>query len=287
MSHPVVPLSKLVAEAQKLPCAPSLLPKLLKLLDDSDATSEQIESLIKLDSGLAAAMLRLANSAYFNNSTPCDSFNDAIVRLGFREIYRLATTKIAAGWLSLPAKGYGWEPGDLYRHSLTVAVAADLLARETGAAVPELAYTAGLLHDVGKLALAFVCTDNFEDVRALQARDHCAWREAELALLGYDHTDVGGALLKAWSFPDNLVQVVQFATRPSLADAEHRALVTHVHAGKHLALCLGTGVGEDGYHTEIDEDLMAEHGITPEMLEELLPAVLNGSMKLLAGEARV
>jgi putative nucleotidyltransferase with HDIG domain len=286
MSHPVVPLAQLVDQAKKLPCAPSLLPKLLKLLDEPDATADQIEQLIKLDSGLATAMLRLANSAYFNNSTPCDSFNDAIVRLGFREIYRLATTKIAAGWLNLPAKGYGWEPGDLYRHSLTVAVGADLLARETSVAVPELAYTAGLLHDVGKLALAYVCAENFEDVRELQAKDRCAWREAEHRLLGYDHADVGGALLKAWSFPENLVQVVQFASRPGLADAEYRGLVTHVHAAKHLALCLGTGVGEDGYHTEIDEDLMAEHGITPDMLESLLPAVLEGSMKLLAGEAK-
>jgi putative nucleotidyltransferase with HDIG domain len=287
MSHPVIPLRELVEAAKKLPCAPALLPKLLKLLDDPDATSDQIESLIKLDSGLAAAMLRLANSAYFNNSTPCDSFNDAIVRLGFREIYRLATTKIASGWLMLPAKGYGWEVGDLYRHSLTVAVGADLLARETSSEVPELAYTAGLLHDVGKLALAFVCTDNFDDVRELQAREKCAWRVAENRLLGYDHSDVGGALLQAWSFPDNLIQVVKYVCRPGLADAEYRGLVTHVHAAKHMALCLGTGVGEDGYHTEIDEDLMAEHGITPEMLEHLLPAVLEGSMRLLAGEAKV
>ena len=285
MSHPVIPLSQLVERARTLPCAPWLLPKLLKQLEEPDSSAGDIEALIKLDSSLASATLQLANSAYFKKSRPCDSFSDAVVLLGFREIYRLATTKIASRWLTNPTQGYGWEPGDLYRHSLTVAVSADLLAKATGLANAELAYTAGLLHDVGKLALAFVCADNFEDVRELQAREQCAWREAEHRLLGYDHTDVASELLQKWSFPANLVQVVRFYSRPRLADEEHRALVTHIHAAKHLALCLGTGVGEEGFHTEIDEPLLREQGIAPDLLESLLPKVLATSEKLL-GVAR-
>jgi len=281
MSHPVIPLPQLVERAKTLPCAPWLLPKLLKQLDDPDSTAEDIEALIKLDSSLASATLQLANSAYFKKSTPCDSFSDAVVLLGFREIYRLATTKIASRWLTNPAKGYGWEPGDLYRHSLTVAVGADLLAKVTGLANPELAYTSGLLHDVGKLAIAFVCADNFEEVRELQSREQCAWRLAEHKLLGYDHTDVASELLKTWNFPANLVQVVQFYSRPGLAEEEHRALVIHVHAAKHLALCLGTGVGEDGFYTEVDEAALRAHNITPDLLESLLPNVLAVTERLL------
>lgn len=284
MNPVVIPLPQLVARALKLPCAPSLLPRLLKLLDDPDATADQVEALIKLDSSLAAATLRLANSAYFNNAAHCDSFNEAIVRLGFREIYRLATTMVASRWLTNATKGYGWEPGDLYRHSLTVAVAADLLARKTNLVNAELAYTSGLLHDVGKLALAFVSADNFEAVRQLQATESCAWREAEHRLFGYDHTDVAGELLHSWSFPDNLVQVVRFYPRPRLADAEHRDLVTVIHAAKHMALCIGTGVGEDGFHTELDEALIQEQGVTPDLVDSLLPSVLDTTMKLL-GEA--
>jgi len=157
--------------------------------------------------------------------------------------------------LNNPAQGYGWEPGDLYRHSLTVAVGADLLAKKLGQVSPEIAYTAGLLHDVGKLALAYVCSASFEEIRRFQAERKCSWREAESALLGYDHTEVAGALLRVWSFPSNLIEVVSFYPRPRLAAAEHRALVTCVHAAKHLALCLGTGVGEDGFTTELDESI--------------------------------
>ena len=284
MSTKAIPLAQLVEEARRLPCAPWLLPKLVEQLNAQDTTADQIEALIKLDSGLASDTLRLANSAYFSGEMPCDSFTDAIVRLGFREIYRLATTKIASRWLTNPAQGYGWQPGDLYRHSLTVAVGAYLLAKKLGQVTPEIAYTAGLLHDVGKLALAYVCAARFEEIRQYQAEKKCPWREAESALLGYDHTEVAGALLRAWSFPANLIAVVSFYPRPRLAAAEHRALVTCVHAAKHLALCLGTGVGEDGFTTELDESILAEQGISPELLESLLPAVLAGSKKLLQNE---
>lgn len=274
-------LSEVVRKATALPSAPWLLPKLMEQLANPDAAADQVEALIRMDSGLASGTLRLANSAYFNSSIPCDTLNDAIVRLGFREMYRLATTKIASGWLSASVEGYGWEPGDLYRHSLTVAVAADLLARRTETIEPEIAYTAGLLHDVGKLALAYGCSDHFETIRQYQANEHCAWRIAEHQVLGYDHTDISRELLIAWKFPASLIEVVQFYPRPSLSMDEYRLLVTHVHAAKHMALCLGTGVGEDGFQSELDESALRVIGISPELTESLLPAVHEAAAKLL------
>jgi putative nucleotidyltransferase with HDIG domain len=281
MSKLAVPLDEVVKRAATLPAAPWLLPKLMQQLADTDSAADQVETLIRMDTGLASGTLRLANSAYFNNAMPCDSLSDAIVRLGFREIYRLATTKIASAWLSHPVDGYGWEPGDLYRHSLTTAVAADLLAKQTERIEPEIAYTAGLLHDVGKLALAFVCSEDFDDVRRRQAEGGAPWRVAEHEVFGYDHTDVAGSLLEKWTFPPSLIEVVRFYPRPRLADPEHRSLVTHVHAAKHIALCLGTGVGEEGFQSELDEEILRAEDITPEMTESILPAVLDISTNLL------
>lgn len=284
MKTDVVPLHLVCEIARNLPCAPWLLPRLMTQLAAPSTTAQEIESLIRLDAGLATETLRLANSAYFGTNAQCDSFTSAILRLGFREVYRLAATKIVSRWLKNEVKGYGWEPGDLYRHSLAVAVGADLLARKTKEVQPETAYTAGLLHDVGKLALAYVCAEQFEQVRVLQRSRGCTWREAEHELLGYDHTDVGGALLNMWSFPPNLVQVVCFYARPRLAASEHLDLVAHIHAAKHLAIMLGEGVGEEGFLTEIDEKLLKERGFTNAMLEELLPTVLAESRKLLEAE---
>ena len=276
-----VTLAEVVACAKTLPSAPWLLPKLMEQLADLDSAADQVEALIKVDAGLASGTLRLANSAYFRHGMKCESLSDAILRLGFREIYRLATTKLVAGWLNHKVDGYGWEPGDLYRHSLTAAVGADLLAKQTGRVTPEVAYTAGLLHDVGKLALAFACAEHFDKVRQLQANEQDSWRQAEQKIFGYDHTDVAAELVKEWGFPPSLIQVVRFYPRPAEAAADHRSLVAHVHAAKHMALCLGTGVGEEGFHSELDEPLLAEEGISAEIIESLLPAVLDISTKLL------
>ncbi|HVU32218.1 MAG TPA: HDOD domain-containing protein [Opitutaceae bacterium] len=284
MNTATVSLSEVVDRARSLPAAPWLLPKLMTLLADPDAAADQVEELIRMDSGLASGTLRLANSAYFNGAAPCESLTEAIVRLGFREVYRLATTTIAGGWLNKQVDGYGWEPGDLYRHSLTVAVAADLLAKQTQLVNAETAYTAGLLHDVGKLALAYACGGQFDRIRRVQYERENPWREAEHEVLGFDHTDVAGELLVTWKFPPSLVQVVRFYPQPRRADDEHRPLVTHVHAAKHIALCLGTGVGEEGFQSEIDEHALHEAGITPEITEALLPAVFDLSTKLLQGE---
>lgn len=274
-------LVETVSKDKALPTAPWLLPKLMDLLADPDSAADQVEALIKMDAGLASGTLRLANSAYFNNSMPCESLADGIVRLGFREIYRLATTQIASGWLTHSVKGYGWEPGDLYRHSLTVAVAADLLAKETGTVEPEIAYTAGLLHDIGKLALAYACSEHFGDVRRYQEETKCPWRLAEHHVFGYDHTDIAGSLLTEWKFPASLVEVGRFYPRPAEASPDHRLLVAHVHAAKHIALCIGIGVGEEGYQSELDEGCLRESGITPEKTEALLPEIVAAATRLL------
>lgn len=280
-SPPAPSQADVVKNAARLPAAPWLLPKLMAQLADAQSAADQVEALIRMDAGLATSTLRLANSAYFNNSAPCDSLQEAIVRLGFREMYRLATTNIASAWLSFEVQGYGWEPGDLYRHSLTVAVAGDLLARYTGRCEPEVAYTAGLLHDVGKLALAFTCHNHFEQIRAHQRTAGCPWRLAERSVLGYDHTDISGELLRSWDFPSSLIEVVRHYPQPRAADPAQRDLVVHVHAAKHLALCLGTGVGEEGYQSELDEIALHDGGIGPDLAETLLPEVHEVTQRLL------
>lgn len=285
MTDNVIPLQLVCEMARNLPCAPWLLPRLMQQLARPQTTAQEIENLIRLDAGLAAETLRLANSAVFAQARPCDTFTEAVIRLGFREIYRLATTKIVSRWLRNDVAGYGWEPGDLYRHSLTVAVAADLLAKRSKLVDAEIAYTGGLLHDVGKLALAYVCSDQFERIRQLQQQEQVPWRQAEHEMLGYDHTDVGGALLSTWGFPPSLVQVVCFYPRPARSAQEHRTLVGVVHAAKHLALTVGTGVGEEGYSTELDEVFLKAAGITNEECEKLLPLVIEGASRILAADA--
>ncbi len=279
-----LPLSLVCEMARSIPCSPWLLPPLMDLLSKPEkAEAHDVQAMIMKDPGLSTAVLRMANSAFFASSMQCETVADAVVRIGFKQLYRIAAGSLAGRWLAnQPVGAYGWEPGDLYKHSLCVAVASEALAKRVGHGVQtELAYTAGLLHDVGKLALAHACADQFEKIRLHQLEKGVPWRQAEHDLLGYDHTDVGGVLTEGWGYPVSLVEVACYYPRPRMAGSEQQPLVTLVHAGKHLATSMGYGVGEDGFSVELDEELLQRFGVTEELLEKVLPEIVTGTEKLL------
>lgn len=284
MSLPGVPaIDQVCKRAAALPCSPVLLPRLSKAVQSANASADELESIILLDPALASATLRLANSAFFGTgaSSECETVGEAIFRLGFREVYKVAVTTIGSRWLTYTLDGYGWEPGDFCRHSLCVAVAADLLAGQSGKVDRELAYTAGLIQDIGKLAIAYSCGEFFPGIREHQRANNCAWWQAEQAVLGYHQSEVGAKLLEIWRFPVNLSVPVKHADHTAGAPAECRTLLAHIHAARFIATCIGPGVAEDGFLMELDSDLLLAEGFSPEKLIAVQAEVLDVVGKLL------
>lgn len=269
-------------KATRLPCSPSLLPRLVAVLDKEDASIDDLESVICVDPALASSTLRLANSAYFAaGSSQVENLSEALMRLGQREVYRLAALSLASRWMSLKADGYRWEAGDFCRLSLVEAVAAEYLAEQTGRVDPKVAYTAGLVHEIGKLAVAYGCVAQFSDIRKIQAAQSIPWLNAEKLVLGFNHAEVGAELLKRWKFPASLIAVGTFNPPHATDPAEFLPLLTHVHAAKYLAVTIGAGVAEDGFLFELNAPLLIEWGFSPEMLEASIPDVLDRAGKLL------
>jgi HD-like signal output (HDOD) protein len=269
-------------QAQRLPCSPALMPRLVRVLEDVNSSSQDIEAIIMLDTALAGSTLRLANSAYYAaGGLRAESLHDAIIRLGSREIYRLAALSLAGRWLSQPVAGFNWEPGDFCRRSIATAVAAEYLATKSHRADPPTAYTAGLIHEIGKLAIAFSCAEHFPAIRGVCEQQHCSWSRAEREILGYDHPQVGAEMLRRWNFPPSLVGVVEFQPPGAAMPADVLPLAVHVHAGKFLAASLGAGVAEDGFLFDFNSELLVEWGFTPELLEAAMPDVLDCATKIL------
>jgi putative nucleotidyltransferase with HDIG domain len=279
-------LKSVCDKAASLPCAPDLVPKILPLLENPDVSNSVLSNLISRDPGTSAAVLRLANSVYFGRGK-CASLDEAFLRLGTREISRLLVGGIVGRWASAPVEGYGWEPGDLCTHSFTVAIAADAIARERGEACQKEAYTAGLLHDIGKLGMAHACGQHFDLVRKRQEESDLSWRELEREVFGFDHTEVGAALLRRWNFPLSLVQVVEFYPRPQCVTGPDRSLVLLVHAAKNLAINIGQGVGEDGFSNELDAPLLLEEGYTADFFTSLLPVIITEMEKVIGRDGKM
>lgn len=280
---PNVPsIDKVCENALRLPCSPTLLPRLVAVLEDVNSSSQDVEAIIRLDTALAGSTLRLANSAYFaSGGQRVDSLGEAIIRLGSREIYRLAALSMAGRWMNTPVQGFKWEPGDFCRRSLVSAVAAEYLAERSGRADPSVAYTAALIHEIGKLAIAFSCPEYLGEVRLKCERESIAWNRAERVILGFDYAQVGAEMLRRWNFPPSLVAIAEY--QPPLPEMPEDVLplAVHVHAGKFLGVTLGAGAAEDGFLFEFNSNLLLEWGFTPEVLERAMPDVLSRATRLL------
>jgi HD-like signal output (HDOD) protein len=251
-----------------------MLPRLMAVLQDGDSGIGEVESIIQLDSALTAATLRLANSAFFAKSQPVESVGEAVMRLGQKEIFKLASLALANRWEAGTVKGaYQGDPGDFSRHALCVGLAAEALAEQTGAVSPEVAYTAGLVCDMGKLAMAHICGASFPAIRAQRESSCGTWLEAERHVLGFDHTQVGAQLLRTWNFPSAFAAVAENYHRPAQAPEEALPLLGHLHAAKFLAVSFGAGVTEEGFLFELDEAFLAARGFNAESLLALLPVL--------------
>jgi HD-like signal output (HDOD) protein len=267
-------LEQVCEKALRLPCSPSLLPRLALVLQSNDSSAAEIERLIALDASLAAATLRLANSAMFGRGG-IDTLEGAILRLGAKEIYRLAALVLVSRWESGSKTLLRWEPGDFSRHALCTAIAAEVLATKMDRIDPQTAYTAGLVCDLGKLALAHTCAEYYPGIRAHCAQTKQTWEQSEQAVLGYHHGLVSKRLLEAWKFPATFIKSAEFMLHPLEAPKEVQPLLAHLHAAKYLATSMGPGVTEEGFLIAVHGNFLNEWGFTTEILEEAMATVLT------------
>ena len=247
------------------------MPRLISLLISADSTAEEVADLIKVDSALAASTLRVANSAFLGAGRKSDTITDAVILLGQRELYRLVALTLVGRWESVTG-GRG-EPGDFSRHALCTALAAEVLAEKSERLDPQAAYTAGLVCDLGKLAIAHACAPFLPAIRGQCSASGSTWSEAERTVLGYTHAEVGARLLRAWGFPATLIAAAEFCERPTEAPPAALAMLAHLHAAKYVATSFGPGVSEDGFLFELKTDLLLAGGFTPELLEETMAIV--------------
>lgn len=202
-------IEEFIAKAEFLPPAFQLLPRLLLLLEDVESNADALADLIRVDPGLTADVLRVCNSATYGLRYRADNIQQAILRIGFREVHRIMMSVIMSPALKNPQNTYAADQSDLWNHSLAAAVASQPLARIAGIDC-DLAFTAALVHDVGKVVLAHAVPEQVERVVATAKENNQPLYEAERAILKTDHAIVGGRLLDRWGFPQNISAAVRY-----------------------------------------------------------------------------
>ena len=206
---------KLLREVKTLPPSPQVLPKVLDALRDEQTTLEELGDLIALDPVLTAKLLHYCNSVYFSGHEPVSSVPEAIGRVGFQTIFALVSAVTGGKSFNLPT-GSGIDGAQLWKHSLTAAFGCRFIAEDIGED-SNLMFTAGLLHDIGRVVLAQAKGPEYGKLLNDAASAGANPAEREKTAYGFTHADVGACLMESWRLPALLVQAVRFHHHPALA----------------------------------------------------------------------
>jgi putative nucleotidyltransferase with HDIG domain len=196
---------------------PANISRVLTEVEKEDVNINALARTISLDPALAAYILRMSNSAALGYAYACTTVEDAVMHIGLKRLKSVLITFPAAEMMEKSLTGYQFESGELWQHSLITAVAAKWLAKKLKYSSPEEAYTAGLLHDLGKLILDQFVFSNYNVILSLVEQQRLPIWKVEDKLLGINHAYVGGKIAEHWSYPAALADAISFHHNPAEA----------------------------------------------------------------------
>jgi len=206
------------------------------------------------------------NSAQYGLGREVTSLNDAMMCLGTTKVLQLVLAVHASGVLSGEQRGYGLVPGALWRHSVAVALAAGLLCQKMRLPNASLLFTAGLLHDVGKVVLNEYVAEEFAKITQMVTQEKKSFAEAEHDVLGFSHQEVGGIVAEKWNLPEPIVRCIRYHHCPSELDTPD-PLVDTVHVANCICLLMGVGLGEDGLYCRADGEVLERYDLKERDIE--------------------
>jgi putative nucleotidyltransferase with HDIG domain len=269
----MISLADLSREIDHLDPIPVSQPLLAKALADPYTDLQRIVTIIEYDPALTANALKLANSAYYSRGNEVHSVREAVSLLGAGRILQHSVGRHLRGRLAQSCPGYDLVEKELWHHSVAAALAADTLPRYAKVAIHPVAFTAALLHDIGKLILSRHLESELRDeIMRIAATQKLTYVQAERALLGFDHAQVGGVIARRWNFPAALSDAIAHHHQPK-HEGDDRTAHFAVHIGNAVAKILGIGMGSEEMNMVADGAAARELGLTPTTLEGLCASV--------------
>ncbi|MBI2061373.1 MAG: HDOD domain-containing protein [Nitrospirae bacterium] len=243
---------KIVRSVDDLPPIPQVVTKIKETMAKPNCTAKHIADLVSTDQALATKVLKLANSPYYGVLKPINNIQQGVAFLGFNTLHNLVLAGSLYKIYERDLKGYKMLKGQMWEHSVYAAFAAEMLADRTGKKpLKEVAFTAGLIHDIGKLVMSTYIGQVFDSVMEMVEQEKVSFLEAEKRLLGFDHAEIGSEVARKWRFPLDLVAAIRYHHTPKLVQGDPE-LVSVVHLADVACLMMGKGVGVDSMYYEMD-----------------------------------
>ena len=267
---------RILKSIKTLPPFPVTIQKVMALAGDPDSSLTELAAVIRLDQAITANILRICNSAYFGLRRPVDNVNDAIMHMGKKNVLRAV---VAAGLSRYfrTTKGYDMKGGELWEHAVAVALMSQICAARISRPDDPRLFTAGVLHDIGKMVMGEFVHEAWQKIQELTERQKYSFLEAEQEVLGVNHAELGGEIALIWKFPDEILKAIAFHHRPDLL-ADGDAVPWIVYLSNQVCHVMGIGVGTDALAYRAVGDVAGRFGLKQRDLEDMM-AQLHKSLQ--------
>ncbi|WP_320007458.1 HDOD domain-containing protein [Maridesulfovibrio sp.] len=261
----VDPISLMRTEV-KLPSLPQVFIEMRRVINDPASSASDLAKVISRDTALSAFLLRMVNSAFYNFPAQIDTISRAVAVVGTNQLSTLAMgTSIMDMFKGLPADIIDLEL--FWRHSFACGIIASQLSKTFKQGTPEKCFVAGLLHDIGRPVLLIALPEQAIAATAISRHKKALMFKAEQAVTGFNHSELGGMLLRKWNLPFSLVNAVLNHHNPAKASKSPEAL--YVYFANIIAKTMGVGGSGDFFIRNVNNERWEKHGLTPDKLRKL------------------
>ena len=254
----------ILASAGSLKPFPKAAQRVLELLQDPLVSAGKLVEVLGLDAGLTTAVLKAANSVAMRRSRQVDDVRQALSVMGNERFRELVFASASVGFLQGGQEGYQLSPGDLWKHSVATSLMAEVVARLAGLPKLPVLFTAGLLHDLGKGVLGHFVKGSAGQI-LLKVHEGGAFLEAERAVLGIDHAELGARIVERWNFSPEMAELIRYHHAPGERPESKPLAVLHV--AQALSELYGVGPGADALAQRADEGAVKLLGLRRKDLE--------------------
>lgn len=271
---PAQALVEATRKANHLPVAPPIAFQLTALLRSPNYSCEAVVDLVKMDADLTTQILRLCNSVEFHASHGITSLQEAVLRLGNGLIAHKVMSLTVGRLFSVRKTAYCPDPNLLWRHSVQCALAARYLVKHCKGfnAAPDLCFTAGLLHDIGKMVINFADEKLTNAIVERVETGGMEGADAELEVLGADHAEIGAAILEGWGIPSEITTAVCYHHTP---DFEDSGLANLLHVANACAKVSAESGSWDDFDHSLHPHTLVKLQLTPSSVQVCWEDVLH------------
>lgn len=249
-----IKIEEIIQKAKALPPISEVLAKARDILTDENRDIRDLAEVLEKDQAMTSRILKIANSAYYALKNPVSSVQQACIILGAEILLQMITLASTSKLLGKELKGYSISSGEVFLHSTGVAFASRLIALKTQPELSADAFSAGILHDAGKLLL----DENLVEIKeyfVAKVSSGIKMHIAEKEIFGFDHTETGYEFLKKWNIPQKQLTAVRWHHEPSKSDSDVLAYI--IHAANEIM------------EMEIDLNIADNQNLAPETLKIL------------------